>query len=79
MNIKKFNEIFMFGGEPMSKFYWLMAKNPLPGQSKFTIGEYKNDEDEYPWEIIGSDEPYTDNRIKQHFDVMEEIIFPNKR
>ena len=84
-HLSKFNEVFFFGGEPMSKFFWLRSKSLGDGQSAFTIGEYETNpkhddgsDNNYPWYLIGSDEVYSDEDIREMYDVLDEIPFPNK-
>lgn len=78
--IKKTNEeIYFRGGSPVGKFYWLSDKNPTAGSSAITIGKYNekhNDGSGDPfWELIGSDEVFKDDYIRQHFEVMNEIPY----
>lgn len=82
-HLKKFNEeIYFRGGEPTSKFYWLSDKDPRDGDDAYTIGKYSlshKDGSGGPfWELIASDEYFTDEELRQNFVVMSEIPFTNK-
>lgn len=84
-HLRKYNEAFFYGGEPMSKFFWLRSKSLRNGQSAFTIGEYETNpkhddgsDNNYPWYLIGRDEVYSDEDIREMYDVLDEIPFLNK-
>ena len=78
-HLKKYNESTSIS-TPISKFYWLMDKNPMPGETGLTIGRYT---DKFPdgsggpyWEFIASDEYLTDEKVREHFEIMNEIPTP---
>lgn len=80
-HLKKFNEEISVNefenesGHPSdTKFYWLKIKNPRPGERNVTVGEY-NSKDKYCWEIIASDEIFTDEEIRKWFDIGDEIKY----
>jgi len=78
-HLKKYNESMhkLSTSTPTSKFYWLMDKNPLSGESGITIGRYTDKEKDGSggpyWDIIASDESLTDEEVNEYFEVMDEI------
>lgn len=59
------------------KYFWLKSDSGL------TIGEYNpnpkhedGSDNEYPWNLIGSDEIYKEEDIRNMYDVLDEILPP---
>ena len=78
-HLRKFNEEFFSEERLESKFFWLKDKDGRTG-SGLTVGKYDpntthegGSENNYQWEIIASDEIYTEENIRNMFDVLEEI------
>lgn len=78
MNIKRFNEAYLRGGEPTAKYYWLISKSgrDVP---YITVG-CKKDDDNYPWTIIGTDEEFSNEEIENNYTIdSNEIIYPYRQ